>query len=197
MWMWQDTLLQKIVKFGVNLKKKCTLGYHDKGRHFDFVQPSKAATHYGGYSYKVSWSLMKGIQIYFKSPFFCFHGNCGKVCPTDSDFFGLSRSTRCGCCSYLVSSISVWRVTCYDHFCVFFNFFSILAVSMATAAILRKNQPLRAQLHMAYDIPTRFHKIWSRHLREIEQAKMCGRIRIIVKNKHRITIHHPQTVGVM
>ena len=47
-----------------------------------------------------------------------FHGICGKVCPTDSDFFGLSRSTRCGCCSYQVSSISVRRVTCYDHFCV-------------------------------------------------------------------------------
>jgi hypothetical protein len=27
-----------------------------------------------------------GIQNYFKSPFFCFHGNCGNVCPTDSDF---------------------------------------------------------------------------------------------------------------
>jgi hypothetical protein len=34
-------------------------------------------------------------------------------------FFGLSRSTRCGCCSYQVSSISVRRLTCYDHFCVF------------------------------------------------------------------------------
>jgi hypothetical protein len=33
--------------------------------------------------------LMKGIQNYFKSPLFCFHGNCGKVCPTDSDFFWL------------------------------------------------------------------------------------------------------------
>ena len=33
----------------------------------------------------------------FKSPLFCFHGNCGKVCPTGSDFFGFSRSTRCGC----------------------------------------------------------------------------------------------------
>jgi hypothetical protein len=52
--------------------------------------------------------------------------------------FGLSRSTRCGCCSYQVSSISVWRLTCYDHFCVFF-FFSILAVSMATATILKKS----------------------------------------------------------
>jgi hypothetical protein len=54
------------------------------------------------------------------------------------NFFGLSRSTRCGCCSYPVSSISVWRVTCYDHFCVF-HFFSILAVSMAMAAILEKS----------------------------------------------------------
>jgi hypothetical protein len=32
-------------------------------------------------------------------------------------FFCLSHSTRCGYCSYQVSSISVWRVTCYDHFC--------------------------------------------------------------------------------
>jgi hypothetical protein len=54
--------------------------------------------------------------------------NCSKICPTDSDFFGLSRSTRCGCCSYQISSISVRRVTCYDHFCVF-QFFSILAIS--------------------------------------------------------------------
>jgi hypothetical protein len=30
---------------------------------------------------------------------------------------------------------------------------------MATAAILKKNQPLTAQLHMAYDIPTMFHKV--------------------------------------
>jgi L-lactate utilization protein LutB len=104
----------------------------------NFYNPPKAATHYGGYSYKVSSSLMKGIQKMFKSPLFCFHGNCGKVCPTDSDFFVLYRSTRCGCCSYHVSSISVWRVTCYDHFCVF-QFFSILAISMAMAAILKKS----------------------------------------------------------
>jgi hypothetical protein len=56
---------------------------------------------------------------FLNPPIFCFHGTCGKVCPTDSDFFGLSRSTRCECCSYQVSSISVRRVTCYDHFCVF------------------------------------------------------------------------------
>jgi hypothetical protein len=44
-------------------------------------------------------------------------------------------------------------------FFVFFQFFSILAVSMATAAILKKNQHLKTQLHMAYAIPTRFHKV--------------------------------------
>ena len=52
-------------------------------------------------------------------------------------------------------------------FVFFIFFFSILTVSMATAAILKKNQPLKIQLHMAYDIPTRFHKVWSRHLREM------------------------------
>ena len=114
----------------------CTLVTMATAAILNFFNTPKAATHYGGYSYKVSWSLMKGIQFFFKSTLFCFHGNCGKVCPTNSDFVGLSRFTRCGCCSYQVSSISVWRVTCYDHFCVF-QFFSILAVSMAMAAILK------------------------------------------------------------
>jgi hypothetical protein len=30
---------------------------------------------------------MKGIQNLFKSPLFCFHGNCGKICSTSSDFY--------------------------------------------------------------------------------------------------------------
>jgi hypothetical protein len=45
-----------------------------------------------------------------------------------------SRVTYC----YSTFLFSVWQVTCYDHFCVF-QFFSILAVSMATAAILKKS----------------------------------------------------------
>ena len=50
---------------------------------------------------------------------------------------------------------------------------------------------------MAYDIPTRFHKVLSRHLREIEQTKMCERIRIIiiVEKKSRIAIRHPTAFG--
>jgi hypothetical protein len=35
--------------------------------------------------------------FFLNPPFFYFHGNCGKVCPTDCDFLGLSHSTRCGC----------------------------------------------------------------------------------------------------
>jgi hypothetical protein len=106
MWMWQETLLEKIVKFRVNLKFFAPWLPWQRPPSWIFSTP-KGATHYGGYSYKVSWSLMKGIQFYFKSPLFCFYGNCSKVCPTDSDFSGLSPSTRCGCCSYQVSSISV------------------------------------------------------------------------------------------
>jgi hypothetical protein len=66
---------------------------------------------------------MKGIQIYFKSPLFVSMATAAKFVQPIPIFFGLSRSTRCGCCSYQVSSISVWRVTCYDHFCVFHIFF--------------------------------------------------------------------------
>jgi hypothetical protein len=124
------------------------LGYHGNGRHFEFINTPKAATHYGGYSYKVSWSLMKGIQNVFKSPLFYFHGNCGKVCQTDSNFFGLSRSTTCGYCSYQVSSISVRRVIRYDQFCVF-QFFCILAISISTAAILKIPKVVCSSTHSA------------------------------------------------
>ena len=79
----------------------CTLVTMATTAILNFSNPPKAATHYGGYSYKVSWSLMKGIQIFFKSPIFSFHGNCAKF--VDSEIFGLSRSTTCGCCSYQVS----------------------------------------------------------------------------------------------
>jgi hypothetical protein len=85
---------------------------------------------------------MNGIQKCFKSPLlFCFHGNCSKVYPTDSDFFlAYLAPLDVDVVSYQVSSISVWQVTYYDNFCVF-RIFRILAISMATAAIL-KNQPL-------------------------------------------------------
>jgi hypothetical protein len=57
---------------------------------------------------------MKGIQKYFRSPFLCFHGNCGKVCPTDSDFFGLCQ-------------VVLLRV----------DFFKMAAVAMETAKMLK------------------------------------------------------------
>jgi hypothetical protein len=82
---------------------------------------------------------MKGIQKCFKSPFFVSMAIAAKfVQPILIFFFGLSRSTTSGCCSCQVSSITVWRVTCFNHFCVF-QFFYIFAVSMATAAILKKS----------------------------------------------------------
>ena len=197
MWMWRETLLQKFVKFGMNLTFFAPWLPWKRPPFWIFFNPPKVATFYGGYSYKVSWSLMKGIPKIFKSHFFVSMATTAKFVQPIPIFFGLSRSTRCGCCSYQVSSISVWRVTCYDHFCVF-QFFSIMAVSMATAAILKKSTLNSTTWHMIF---TRFHKVWSRHLREIERIKMCGRIMriiiIIVKKKRRIAIHHPTAVGVM
>ena len=62
---------------------------------------------------------------------------------------------------------------------VLFNFFSFWPFPWQRQPFW-KNQPLAAQLHMAYDIPPRFHKVWLRHLREIERTKMCGRRIIII-----------------
>ena len=96
------------------------IGYHGNSHHFEFVQPPPQKLPHTTVDistnfHEVWWKESK----FFLNPLFCFHGNCGKVCPTDSNFFGLSHSSRCGCCSCQVSSISVRRVTCYDHFCVF------------------------------------------------------------------------------
>jgi hypothetical protein len=99
-------------------------------------RPNRMIFVFGGHF--VPWLLWQ------RPPFWFF--STSKVCPTDSDFLGLSRSTRCGCCSYQVSLISVWRVTCYDNFCVF-QFFSILVISMATAAILKKSTLISTTSH--------------------------------------------------
>jgi hypothetical protein len=56
---------QKDPLYGLNLTFFCTLVTMATATILDFSTPPKAATHYGGYSYKVSWSLMKGIQFFF------------------------------------------------------------------------------------------------------------------------------------
>ena len=56
----------------------CTLVTMATATILNFSTPPKAATHYGGYSYKVSWSLMKGIQTFFKSPFFVSMASAAK-----------------------------------------------------------------------------------------------------------------------
>jgi hypothetical protein len=41
---------------------------------------------------------------------------------------------------------------------VFFNFLTFVRFH-GNGSHFEKNQPLTAQLHMAYDIPTRFHRV--------------------------------------
>ena len=166
MWMCQETLLQNFVKFVMNLTYFAPWLPRQRPHILSFLSPKNLP-----HTNKVSWSMMKGIKKMSKFSLFCFHGNCCKVCLTNPNFcFGLSRSTRCGCCSYQVSSIFVQRVTCYDHFCLF-QILPFWPFPWERQPFW-KNQPLTRQLHMAYDIPTRFHKVWSRHLREIKR-KTC------------------------
>ena len=96
----------------------CTLVTMATAAILNFFNPSKAATHYGGYSYKISWSLMKGINSFLNPPFFVSMATAAKFVQPIPIFLAYS----CGCCSYQVSLISVWRVTCYDNFCVFHFF---------------------------------------------------------------------------
>ena len=90
----------------------------------------------------------KESKYFLNPPFFVSMATAANFVQPIPIFLGLSRSTRCGCCSYQVSSISVWRVTCYDHFCVF-QFFSILAVSTAMAAILKIPKVVCTSTHNA------------------------------------------------
>jgi hypothetical protein len=83
-----------------------------------------------------------------ESPLFVSMATAEKFVQPIPIFFGLSRSTRCGCCSLQVSSISVRRVICYDHFCAF-NFFSIFVVSMTTAPILKIPKVVCTSTHSA------------------------------------------------
>ena len=86
---------------------------------------------------------MKGIQNYFKSPLFCFHGDCGKVCPTDIDFFGL------------ISFHYMWMLflSSFINFCSFLRCFMkfnpSFFISMATAAMF----VLPIPIFLAYLIP--------------------------------------------
>ena len=61
----------------------------------------------------------KESRNFLNPPFFVSMATAAKFVQPIPIFFGLSLFTRCGCCSYQISSISVRRVTCYDHFCVF------------------------------------------------------------------------------
>ena len=84
---------ESAVRFEFNLF--CTLVTMATAAILNFFQPHKSC-------HTLRWIFLQSFMkfdernpIFSSIHLFCFHGNCGKVCPTDSDFFGLSRSTRC------------------------------------------------------------------------------------------------------
>jgi hypothetical protein len=130
------------------MRRKITLVTMATATILNFFQPPKSC-------YTLRWIFLQSFMKFdernpniFKILPFLFPWQLRQSLSNRFRFLGLSRSTRCGCCSYQVSSISVRRVTCYDHFCVF-QFFSILAVSMATVAILKIPKVVCTSIHSA------------------------------------------------
>ena len=78
----------------------------------------------------------KESKFFLNPPFFCFHGNCGKVCPTDSDLFWLISFHYMwmlflsSVINFCLASNLLWSFLC-------FSIFSNMAISMATAAIFK------------------------------------------------------------
>jgi hypothetical protein len=72
----------------------CTLVTMATAAILNLFNPSKAATYYGGYSYKVWW---KESKFFLNPPFFISMATAAKFVLPIAIFFGLSHSTRCGC----------------------------------------------------------------------------------------------------
>ena len=96
----------------------CTLVTMATAAILNFFQPLKIC-------HTLRWVFLQNFmkfdernQFFLNPPFFVSMATAAKFVQPIPIFLANSR----GCCSYQVSSISVWRVTCYDHFCVF-NFF--------------------------------------------------------------------------
>ena len=122
MWMWQETLLRNFVTFGVNLTCFAPWLPWQRSPFWIFSNPNSCHT--------LRWIFLQSLMKFDERnpPFFVSMATAAKFAQPIPIFL-----------AYLVP-LDVRRVTCYDHFCVF-QFFSILAVSMATAAILKKINP--------------------------------------------------------
>ena len=113
------------------------------------INTPKASTRYGEYSNDVSWSLMKNHS--FLNPPFYFHSNCGKVFPTDCDFFWLISFDQ----------MCMWQETLLQNFVklkVNLTFFAPwLPWQRPPFWIYSTPQQLP---HTTVDIPTKFHEVW-------------------------------------
>ena len=96
----------------------------------------------------------RNLKFCLNPPFFYFHGNCGKVCPTDANLL-----------AYLVPLDVDVTGNITAKLCVVWSEFNIFCtlVTMAEAAILNLFNPLPPSQklpHTTVDIPTKFLEVW-------------------------------------
>ena len=92
---------------------------------------------------------MKEIKQIKNPPFFYFHGNCDKACPTDFDLLAYLVPLDVDVTRNITAKLcEVWSE---------FNIFCTL-ITMATAAILNLFNPQKLP-HTTVDIPAKFHEV--------------------------------------
>ena len=123
------------------------LGFHGNAI-LNFINTPKASTHYGEYSYYVSWKKSKLFlnpwqlrQFVLPIPILLAY-----LVPLDVDVIGNITAKLC----------EVWSE---------FNIFCTL-VTMAMAAILIFFKPQKLP-HTTVDIPTKFHEVWWKELKNL------------------------------
>ena len=142
------------------------LGYHGNRHHFEFFQPPKAATHYGGYSYKVDhnmapkpWILIPNIKIYLET----------KFCPNQRIFvfwwpFWIQNVRHSKPTMDIINSqhhnlLGNQISPKSEDFCCIWRSFCT-SVTLATATILNFFNPQKKLPHTTVDIPTNCHEVW-------------------------------------
>ena len=133
MWLWQEILLQKFVKFGVNLKFFAPWLPWQRLPFWIFSTTQKLPHTMVDILTKFHEVWWKESKFFFNPPFFVSMATAAKFFQPIPIFFGLSRSTRCGCdrkhyCKDLWNFSSEFKKNC-------------TLVTMATAAILNFLNP--------------------------------------------------------
>ena len=155
-----DLFLCQVLKrsaVGSEFNIVCTLVTMATAANLNFFQPAKSC-------HTIWWIFLQSFMkfdernpFFFKSPFFV-PWQLQQSLSNRFRFFWLITFHQMwmlflsSFINFCLASNLLWSFLCFSIFLHFGHFHG-------NGSHFEKNQPVKAQLHMAYDIPTRFHKV--------------------------------------